>query len=339
MNAIYYDGNKVIRSGESEPVQPRNGEVQIRVAFAGICGTDLHVYHGNMDKRVTFPHIMGHEMSGIVETVGEGVDHVSVGDHVTVMPLDPCGECPACKRGHSHICNRLKFMGIETSGAYQKFWTVPAFTVLPMPKELSLEYGALIEPLAVACHDVRMGEVAEGEEVVVLGGGPIGALIAMVARAAGAKVLISEINPYRLKLLGDLGFNTINPLEEDIVKYVNERTEDAGCDIVFEVTSSKAGAALMTQLPRTRGRIVAVGIFSQPPEVDMHRFFWRELQMRGARVYEKEDFEKAITLAASGELPLDAIITDKLPLAQLEEGFKKMESGGDAMKILLNCKA
>ena len=337
MKAAFYEGNKTIRIGTFTQVEPKAGEVQIKVSHAGICGTDLHIYLGHMDKRVTFPQIMGHEMSGIVNAVGEGVTNFAIGDRVTVMPLDSCGECPACLAGHNHICHNLRFLGIETPGAFQNYWTVPSHTVLPLPEGLSLERGALIEPLAVACHDVRIGEVQKGEYVVVLGGGPIGTLIALVAKEAGAEVLVSEINPFRLELLKELGINTINPKEKDIVEYVQMRTNGAGADVVFEVTSSAVGAEVMTALPRTRGRIVVVGIFSQPAKVDLHRFFWRELKLSGARVYERIDFEKAIELASFGKLPLDRIITETYPLEDLVKGFQQMEAGGKAMKILVNC--
>jgi len=337
MKAAIYEGNQTIRIEECVPVDPSPDEVRIAVAYAGICGTDLHVYHGRMDHRVTMPHVMGHEMSGIVEAIGAGVTHVSVGDRVVVMPLISCGQCPACQAGHEHICQRLKFIGIETPGGFQSSVTVPAHTVLPIPRALSLQLGALIEPLAVACHDVRIGGVRSGELSVILGGGPIGALIALVARANGAKVLVSEINPYRLELLEKMGIDTINPHESDIAEHVNLLTEGAGCDVVFEVTSSAAGARLMTQLPRTRGRIVVVGIFNDPPQVDLHRFFWRELKLFGARVYEREDFEQAIAWATSGKLPLGLLVRDIYPLELLQEGFRLMESGGGVMKILLNC--
>jgi len=337
MQAVYYEGNKTMTAGAAPEAKPGPGEVRIRVAYAGICGTDLHIYLGHMDQRVKLPQIMGHEMSGVIEDVGEGVDSLHPGDRVTVMPLHPCGECPACEAGHGHICHKLKFLGIETPGAFQTFWTVPAFTVLKLPDQLPLDLAAMIEPLAVACHDVRMGEVAPGEYAVVIGGGPIGALIALVARANGARVLVSEINPHRLELLAKLGFETVNPLETDVAQLVNERTGNAGADVVFEVTSSQAGAELMTKLPRTRGRIVVVGIFGKPPAVDLHRFFWRELRLLGARVYEREDFSRAIELAAAGTLPLQALITDVLPLDRVEEGFRLMTGGGNAMKILLRC--
>lgn len=335
--AVYYEGNQRLRSGDAPAMEPLPGEVRIAVSYAGICGTDLHIYHGHMDHRVSFPHIMGHELSGVVDMVGPNCGSIKEGDRVTVMPLQPCDNCPACDAGHRHICHKLKFMGIETPGAFQKYWTVPVETIVPLPDNLSLKHGALIEPLAVACHDVRRGKVAKGDYVVILGGGPIGTLIALVAKASGAEVLVSEINPHRLELLENMGLNVINPLERDVVAYVEEATGGAGCEVVFEVTSSTAGAELMTRLPRTRGRIVVVGIFNKPVPVDLHKFFWRELEMSGARVYEREDFSASVELAASGKLPLDTIISTVYPLDQLAEGFRQMESGSSVMKILIEC--
>ena len=135
-----------------------------------------------MDARVKMPQIMGHEMSEIVHKVGAGVQGFLEGDPVTVMPLDPCGACPACQAGHTHICHNLKFLGIDTPGAFQSYWTVPAHTLHKLPDNLSLAHGALIEPLAVACHDVRLAHVAPDDNVVVLGGGPIGMLVGLVAK-------------------------------------------------------------------------------------------------------------------------------------------------------------
>ncbi|MGG1554020.1 zinc-dependent alcohol dehydrogenase [Paenibacillus ferrarius] len=337
MKAAFYEGGKKIQVGTGSRREPGAGEVEIKVAYAGICGTDLHIYHGHMDNRVTKPHVMGHEMSGIIERVGEGIAGYKAGDKVTVMPLGPCGECPACQDGCSHICHRLKFMGIETDGAFQSYWTVPASTLHPLPDTLSLHHGALIEPLAVACHDVRRGQVVPGDYAVVIGGGPIGTLIALVARAAGANVVVAEINPFRLELLAELGFETCNPKERDLAEYVQKATAERGADVVFEVTSSIAGAEVMTKLPRVRGRIVIVGIFSKPVPVDLHRFFWRELELVGARVYEHEDFTRAIELSASGVLPLEKVISEVYPLERIQSGFEKMESGGSVMKILIQC--
>jgi len=196
-------------------------------------------------------------------------------------------------------------------------------------------HGALIEPLAVACHDVRLGKVQAGDEVVVLGGGPIGMLVAMVAKHAGANVLVSEVNPFRVEFASELGLRAINPKELDLVEHVMKYTDGRGVDVVFEVSGSASGAQVTTELPRIRGRMVVVGVFSKPVEVNLFKFFWRELTLHGARVYEHEDFDRAIELAASSDLPLDTLITDVRPLEQLEQGLIEMESGGEVMKILM----
>ena len=167
--AAYYEGNRTIRHGPGALVEPADGEVQLKISHCGICGTDLHIYHGAMDARVQMPLVMGHEMSATVHKLGDGVVDYEIGDKVVVMPLAPCGHCQACAAGHSHICHNLDFLGIDTPGAFQSFWTVPDYTLHRMPEHLSLKHGALIEPLAVACHDVRLAGVNAGDQVVVLG--------------------------------------------------------------------------------------------------------------------------------------------------------------------------
>ena len=337
MRAAFFEGNQTIAVGPCVPVEPGPGQVQIQVAYCGICGTDLHLFHGAMAHRLHLPHVMGHEMSGAIAAVGSGVDGYQPGDRVTVRPLDPCGECPACHAGHRHICQNLKFIGIDSPGALQGLWTVPAHALHRLPESLSMQHGAMVEPIAVACHDVRMGEVKAGDYAVVIGGGPIGVLIALVAQTRGARVRMAEVNPFRIRLAQDLGIDAVNPREAELVTLVNQETGGAGADVVFEVSGSASGVETMTKLPRTRGRIVVVAIFGEAPKVDLFRFFWRELKLTGARVYEPEDFESAIGLAASGQLPLNRLITGVVPLEGLGDGLRQMESGGEAMKILVNC--
>ena len=333
--AAFYEGNRSIRLGECKPVEPGPDEVRIEVSHCGICGTDLHIFHGAMDQRVSMPAVLGHEMSGTINKLGAGVEDFAAGDRVVVMPLGPCGACPACAAGHSHICHNLDFLGIDTPGAFQSYWTVPATTVHRVPDNLALKHGALIEPLAVACHDVRLAGVKPGDQVVVLGGGPIGMLVALVAQEAGAEVMVSEINPYRVDMARQLGMEAVNPREVDLVERVMKRTDGAGADIVFEVSGSQAGATIMTELLRTRGLAVIVAIFAQKPQIDLFRFFWRELRLQGVRVYESQDFADAIALAARATLPLDQLITDIRPLSALQSGFEDLEKGGQVMKILL----
>ena len=336
MKAALYAGNKSISVGESVPQSPGPGQVRLQVAYCGICGTDLHIYQGHMDKRVDIPQVVGHEMSGEIAEIGPDVTGWQVGDRVVVRPLDPCGNCPACEAGHAHICYNLKFLGIDTPGAFQGWWTVPAHTLHRLPENLTLDEAALIEPLAVACHDVGRAQITPGEHVVVIGGGPIGMLVSMVAKHQGADVLVSEVNPFRVSFARELGLDAINPLEDSLEAAVDERTHGVGADVVFEVSGSQAGASTMTSLLRTRGRIVVVAIFSEPPQIDLFRFFWRELELKGARVYEPQDFDQAIKLAAAGTLPLSKLISAKLPLEGLQTAFEQIESSTEMMKVLID---
>jgi 2-desacetyl-2-hydroxyethyl bacteriochlorophyllide A dehydrogenase len=334
MKALFYEGNHTftIKTTEKQPLQ--KGEICLKMAYVGVCGTDVHIYHGKMDARVKPPQIIGHEVSGVIDELGEGVTDWKVGENVTVRPLNPGEEMPA-DNGYRHIGQNLKFIGIDSSGGMQQYWNVPAFTLHRLPENLSLQLGAMIEPLAVACHDVRLGEVVAGENVVVIGGGPIGLLVALVARQKGANVMISEVNQNRIDFVQSLGFQTVNPIEQDLVKTVGEFTKGAMADVVFEVSGVQAGVTAMTQLPKVRGRIVMVAIHSEPKAVDLFRFFWREIKLIGARVYEPEDFDEAIALAASGTLPLNKMITQVSPLEDAKKVFETIDKNPAGMKYLL----
>ena len=311
-------------------------EVLIQVSRAGLCGTDLHIYQGHMDQRVQTPLVMGHEMCGEIVEAPSGAN-VQVGDRVVVEPLVWCGACPACRRGHRHICQNLNFLGIDSPGAFQAYWNVPVDRLHKVPEGLSDEAGALMEPLAVAVHDVRRAGVELGDRAVVIGGGPIGMLVAVAARMDGGEVVISEVNPFRIQKAQELGFEVVDPNAQDLVKVVEEWTDGAGADLVFEVSGHPAGAKVMTELARARGTICLVGVHAEPPPVDLQRFFWRELHLTGCRVYESVDFERAIRVAASGAIDPTVLVTDTLPLAEAGRGFEQMMGGGDVMKVLLDC--
>jgi 2-desacetyl-2-hydroxyethyl bacteriochlorophyllide A dehydrogenase len=335
ITAAFYRGDKTFSVEETTPQAPGPGEVAVRIAYCGICGTDMHVYHGNMDARVGFERVIGHEMSGVVAEVGADVTGIAPGQKVVVRPLDHCGDCPACARGHQHICQNLKFLGLDTNGAMQEIWTVPAHTIHALPGDMALDHAALIEPVAVACHDVRLSGLTKGEDAVVIGGGPIGVLVAMAAREAGGKVVISEVNPHRLAIAQKMGFETINPIDADLPAEIEVRTQGKGADVVFEVSGTQAGVDAMTEIAATRGRIVMVAIHAQKPQVDLFRFFWRELQLVGVRVYEPQDYDKAIALVASGAIDADTFITDVSPLAQIQSAFEALDKSPTAMKSLI----
>ncbi|GAA3607665.1 zinc-dependent alcohol dehydrogenase [Agrococcus terreus] len=334
MRAAKYIGGGRIEVGDAEAIEPGAGEVRIRVAYNGICGTDLHIAQGHMDHRVPSPSPIGHEMSGVVEAVGAGVE-LAVGAPVTVMPLDWCGDCPACAAGHQHICQNLVFVGIDSPGALQELWTVPASLVVPLPEGLALDHAALVEPLAVAVHDVRRSRLAEGETAVVIGGGPIGQLIAIVARATGAHVILAEPDAARRAFAEAQGATVVDPISGDLAALVQERTGGSGADVVFEVAGTRGTALDATSHAKVRGRVVFVAIHPEPVPVDLHRVFWRELEVLGARVYEREDFERAVDLLASGAVPADALITRVVQLDETQEAFDALLSAA-AMKILVD---
>jgi (R,R)-butanediol dehydrogenase/meso-butanediol dehydrogenase/diacetyl reductase len=333
-----YVGDNTIDIREADPVAPGLGQVQIKVAYAGLCGTDLHILHGNMDARVTMPAIIGHEMSGTVAALGEGVSDWSVGDAVTVMPLDWDGTCAACLAGNTHICHNLDFIGIDSPGALQGYWNVKQEVLVALPDSLRLDHAALVEPVAVAVHDVRRSGLVAGEKAVVIGGGPIGVLIASVAREFGGEVVVVELDPTRRQAVADLGFEVLDPTTTDQVRWVTEWSGGAGADVVFEV-SGAAGAVLgAPELAKVRGRLVIVAIHPVPRPINLQRVFWRELTIIGTRVYERQDYETAVELLDRGAMPADRLITRIVPLAETASAFDDL-AGGRAMKILVDCQA
>jgi 2-desacetyl-2-hydroxyethyl bacteriochlorophyllide A dehydrogenase len=336
MPRALYTGDRTFMVEESEPRPPERGEVRIEVAYTGICGTDLHIRHGAMDHRVSKPAVIGHEMAGRVAEIGAGVSGWSAGDPVTVVPLEWCGSCPACRAGHRHICHNLNFVGIDSPGSLQSSWTVPARLLARLPPGLPLDRAALVEPTAVAVHDVRRAGVAPGETVVVVGGGPIGLLVARVAANDGADVLVLELDSRRRAVAQRLGLSAVDPSVEPVGDLVAEWTSGAGAAVAFEVSGSAAGVGVATELLATRGRLVMVAIHSVPREVDLFRLFWRELSIIGARVYEREDVERAVDLVARGNVPADILVTRVVPLGRVNEAFDALEQGGE-VKVLVDC--
>ena len=335
--AVSYTGARSLATGPSQTAPPGPGEVEIAPAYVGICGTDLHIFHGDMDARVTTPAVLGHEMSGRIVRVGPDVEGWSVGDPVTVIPLRWDGTCPACRRGHRHVCQNLDFIGIDSPGAMQQRWTVPASTLVALPSGLPLDHAALVEPTAVAVHDVIRAGLQAAERAVVVGGGPVGVLIALVARSVGAEVRVVEVSASRRKVAEELGLTVWDPTAEDVPGLVTAWTEGAGADVAFEVSGAAAGVETAVEVLGVRGRLCQVAIHPKPREVNLHRFFWREITLVGARLYDRGDFEKAVALVADGTIPARTLISRVVPLTGAADAFAALEAGGDVMKILLDC--
>lgn len=332
MRSVTYQSGSGIHVVERPRRAPRTDEVEIEVAYTGLCGTDLHIVAGKMDARVPEGLVPGHEVSGVVARLGAGVGpHPAVGTRVSVVPLDWDGTCDVCAAGYMHICPNMKSLGIDANGSLQEFWSVPARAVVALPSNIPLTRAALLEPLAVAMHDVRRSEMGASDTVAIIGGGPIGALIALVAKELVDAVVVAEPSAWRQNWLRAAGVDALDP--EELVEKIDEMTDGARASVVFEVSGSTSGARLATEVAAVRARIVIVGVQTDVPPFDLHRVFWRELTVIGARVYEQQDVAAAASYLTSAT-HLDALVSAVFPLEDAEGAFAATR-GGNAMKVLI----
>jgi (R,R)-butanediol dehydrogenase/meso-butanediol dehydrogenase/diacetyl reductase len=337
MRSSFYEGERRFRIGPAPMPTPAVGEALLRVRRVGICGTDLHIFQGHLDHRIPRGGVIGHETLAEIAEAPAGSDF-RTGERVVVEPLRTCGACRACRRGAAYLCYRLRVLGVEDPGGMQEYWAVPMDRLLRVPATLEDDAAAVIEPLAVATHDVRRAEVRTGDAVLIFGGGPIGALIAMVARHRGARVVVTEVNPFRVELLRKLGLEVLGP-GQDTARFVEEWTGGDGADVVFEVTGNPAAVRAMTGLVRVQGTISMVAIHGEPLPVDLYRFFARELTMHGSRLYSRDDWEEAIRLAATGAVTPAPLVTRRIPLESLQQGMEDTLHGGPVMKVLIDLSA
>ena len=336
MKALRYLAPNVAKTENIEQPACGKDEALIRVYSAGICGTDLAIYAGK-HPRAKAPLVMGHEFAGeIVEiSSSEILSDLSVGDQVTAYPLLVCGQCWACKNGVSHVCRDLKLIGIDRDGAFAEFVNVPLNLIFKYPEELTYDQGALIEPLAVAVHAVEMAGETDWQTAVVIGSGPIGLLVALCLRHAGIDtIIISDINPHRLKRSEKLGLKIFNSAEGDLVDFVNAATHDEGADIVFECAGSSPAALQACALVRPRGKVVVVSTHKEPHAVDLQRINFREITMIGTRVYARSSYQKALQMIE--DLPFDNLISHRLDIDDAAQGFELMQRPEDVCKVIIN---
>jgi 2-desacetyl-2-hydroxyethyl bacteriochlorophyllide A dehydrogenase len=237
--------------------------------------------------------------------------------------------------GATYLCRELKVLGVDAPGGMQEYWAVPADRLLKVPDSISDDHAPLIEPLAVAAHDVGRAEIKAGDTVVVFGGGPIGSLIALVCRHRGARVKVVEINPHRVDMLQSLGVDTIGP-GEDVVRLVNEWTDGNGADVAFEVSGDPAAVRLLTEVVRVWGTISVIAIHSEPVPVNLYAMFARELRMHGSRLYTRAAWEEAIRLAAAGDVVVGPLVSRVIALEDLQKGMEEALGGGRVMKVLVD---
>jgi len=333
MRAAFYEGPRKFATGTLPVPEPGAGEALLRMRRVGICGTDLHIFQGHLDHRVPRGGVTGHETFGQVVRAPRD-SGFSTGDRVVVEPLQFCGACRACRMGASYLCYSLKVLGVDVPGGLQEYWAVPAARLLHVPDTLDDDAAAVIEPLAVATHDVRRAGVKAGDTVLVFGGGPIGTLIAMVCRERGARVAVAEVNRFRIEMLQNLGLPTVGP-DADVVKFANDWTGGIGVDIAFEVTGHPAAVRAVTDVVRVWGTVSIVAIHAEAMPVNLYQMFARELHMHGSRLYAREDWEEAIRLAATGAVNLGLLVSRRIPLERINEGMEEALKGGAVMKVLV----
>ena len=335
MKAGVYLGDNRVRVEERPIPSPKEGEVLLKVSHIGICGTDMAIYHGNLSHRVKAPLIMGHEFSGVVVKANGDIPF-QIGERVVVEPTLSCGKCKPCRSGNYNVCKNVGFIGIERDGGFAEFVAVPYESLHRIPAELSDAHAAVVEPLAVAVHAVNKSNLKLGDSVVIFGGGPIGLLIGLAAKEAGAgKIIVSDISPYRLKKAEELGFIAVNSKDTDIVAEVRSLTNQNGADIVFEVAGIPITAKQMVEVAKIQGQIVVVSLFKQPSPVDLLLMQSQEISLITSRCYVAEDFEKTIELMATGHMDVSPIISHILSLEEIADGFALMENPEKSIKILI----
>ena len=318
--------------------EPKEGEVLVRVHYAGICGTDMHVYHGMFKERANLPRILCHEFSGEIAAVGANVAALKVGDRVVADPIISCGRCPACLSGQYNVCSTLKLIGIDIDGAFAEYVVADARKVFKIPDNLSTRTAVLAEPYALGVHSCRRAVIEPGDKVVVLGAGRLGLAVLEVLRQTAAALVVSvDIFENRLDVAKKMGADlALNSKEKDPVKTVLELTEGYGADRVIETVGVAPEIPQQAvSMTRNGGRIVMMGLGTKPAPVMWNEVVLKELSIVGSRVYQGE-FPRALSLMAQDRFHPDLLISQEVELERTAEAFKLVEEKpGDYIKFLI----
>jgi L-iditol 2-dehydrogenase len=327
---------------EMEKPRAGLGNVVIKVAYCGICGSDLPRYFNGAVH--SFPQILGHEFSGIVEEVGENVTSVSRGDRVAVAPLVPCGKCEFCQKGEPAMCTHYSFIGSRQSGAMAEYVEVPARNCIKIPNHLSLKEAALVEPLTVAIHGVDRVNLHSGAKVLILGAGTIGLLTLLTLRAKGAgEIIVVDLNPHKISIAKQIGADVvINPKEQTLKDYFS--THDLP-EIVYETAGSALTQVQAVEFVKKRGKVVYIGTCTKdilfPPKV-FEKILRGELEITGSWMSYSSPFpgyewESGIRYMAEKEINVQPLITGEFKLEDKEQPFQKMiEKDSKHIKLLYN---
>lgn len=319
--------------------QPGAGEIRLKVKLAGVCGTDMHIYHWapRMARRMVLPRIMGHEVCGIVDAVGEGVSGVAMGDQVSLESHISCGSCRPCMMDQRHLCASTTYPGIDIDGGFADWVVVPASIAWVNPPGFSSELSAMMEPFGIAVHACGEGTGVSGQTVLVNGCGPIGLMAVGVARALGARQVIAvDLNPIRLATAEKMGADQlVNPEDTDVVKLTRSVTGGDGADVVMEFSGAEAGLRASLEALRRGGDYRLIGAPSHPVELDLTQWLRTGPTIRnihGRRIW--RSWQEAVDLLDAGKVDLSPLVSHVVPLKDARQAFD-LVLRGEAVKPLL----
>ncbi|MFH1614061.1 MAG: zinc-binding dehydrogenase [Planctomycetota bacterium] len=313
-------------------------EILLRIKQIGICGSDIHVWHGK-HPFTSYPVVQGHEFSAVVEAVGDGVKGIKPGMKATSRPQIVCAKCRPCKRGDYNICDVLKVQGFQAPGVAQEFFITTRDNIVLLPDLLTFEQGVLVEPAAVGVHSTGRVKDLKGKNVAVLGAGAIGNLVAQVARCRGAeKILITDISDFRLEIAKKCGIlNTSNAKNESLAKASKRVFGNKGFDVAFEAVGIEATMDAAVEYIQKGGEIVVLGVFSHKPRIDMSVIGDRELSLIGTLMYKHQDYQKAVELIADGGIATEPLVTKHFPFEQYTNAYNFIEEQADkTMKVIID---
>lgn len=330
-------GNVELREVDEPAPQP--DEVKIEVKAAGICGSDLHIYRGDIKLPLKPPVVMGHEFSGVVAEVGSSVSEFKPGDRVTSeTSAYVCGSCLPCRTGNYNVCAEKRLIGYWFNGAFAKYCVVPSRLVHRLPSNVSFLSGALCEPLACCVNGVlEKTLISPGDVVVVAGPGTIGLLSTQLVKAGGGFVILcgTSVDGKRLEIGRKLGADvTVNIQEQDPWEVVSELTDNAGCDVFLECSGSPSAVQMGFQLVRRGGRYTQIGLAGHPFELDFDTVAYKELIVRGSLGQRWTAWRIGLKLLERGLVRTEELVSHVLPLSRWKEGFTKTERK-EGLKIIL----
>lgn len=326
---------------EIETPVPKAGEVLIRIMKIGVCGSDIHVWHGK-HPFTSYPVTQGHEVSGEIAALGAGVESLEVGQKVTIQPQVVCGKCYPCRHGKYNLCETLKVMGFQTTGVASEYFAVDAAKVTPLPQEMSFDEGAMIEPLAVAVHAVRKFGDMQGMRVAVLGAGPIGILVAQAAKGMGAEsVLITDISDLRLEKARQCGVDfCVNTREADFGEALVSSFGPDKADVIYDCAGNNVTMEQAIRCARKGSTIILVAVFAGMAEVDLAVLNDHELDLNTTMMYRNEDYLEAIELVRAGKVDLKPLISKHFAFRDYAEAYRYIDENRETtMKVIIDVQA